>query len=86
LRLYDAIKDVDCLTTVASTLILYLAWATLGKDKVSMEFLKESAAMVERLHLYNVPADAPPSPLNLDDDDIKTAAAATAWGLFNFQM
>lgn len=51
-----------------------------------MEFLKESAGMAERLRLYNVEADASPTPLNLDDDDIKTAAAATAWGSFNFQM
>lgn len=51
-----------------------------------MKFLGESADMAERLHLYDVVADALPSPLDLDDDDIRTAAAATAWGSFNLQM
>lgn len=63
-----------------------MAWTTFGRDNLGMEFLGESADMAERLHLYNVVAAALPSPLDLDDDDIRTAAAATAWGSFNLQM
>lgn len=63
-----------------------MAITTMGNDKIGMKFLAENASMAERLQLYNVPADAPPSPLNLQDADLKTAAAATAWGSFNFQM
>jgi len=55
-----------------------MAWTTFRKDKIGMEFLANSANMVERLHLYNVVANASPSLLNLDDGEIKTAAAATA--------
>ncbi|PVH91248.1 hypothetical protein DM02DRAFT_664202 [Periconia macrospinosa] len=42
--------------------------------------------MAQRLHLYDVFIDILPSPLDLQDDDVATAAAATAWGSFNFQM
>lgn len=63
-----------------------MAWTTFGRDNLGMKFLGESADMAERLHLYNVVADALPSPLDLDDDDIRTAATATAWGSFNLQM
>jgi hypothetical protein len=85
-QLYNEVKDVDCLTTLAATSLMWMATTTLGKDKIGMKLLAKNASMAERLHLYNVPANAPPSPLNLKDDDVKTMAAATAWGSFNLQM
>ncbi|PVH99956.1 hypothetical protein DM02DRAFT_563840, partial [Periconia macrospinosa] len=85
-QLYDTVKDVDCLPTVAATSLICMALISLGKDKIGMKFLTENASMAERLHLYNVPTDPPPSPLNLQDDDLKTAAATVAWGSFNLQM
>jgi len=85
-QLYDAVKDVDCLTTLASISLMCMAWTTFGNDKIGMKLLAESASMAQRLHLYNVPADTSSSPLDLQASNIKIAASATAWGSFNYQM
>jgi hypothetical protein len=63
-----------------------MASTTLGNDKSGMEFLAESAAMAERLQLYNIQAHVLPHVLSIQDRDIAAATAATAWGSFNFQM
>ncbi|KAH8725348.1 hypothetical protein GQ44DRAFT_759712 [Phaeosphaeriaceae sp. PMI808] len=85
-QLYEAVRDVDCLQTLASTSLMCMAWTTLGKDKIGMKLLAENASMAERLHLYNVPADAPQRLLYLQDDSMITAVSAAAWGSFNLQM
>jgi hypothetical protein len=85
-RLYNTEKEIDRLTTVAASSMMCMALTTSGKDKIGRLLLSENAGMAKRLHLYDVPPDATSSPLNLQDSDIKTAAAATAWGSFNFQM
>ncbi|KAH7128719.1 hypothetical protein B0J11DRAFT_525585 [Dendryphion nanum] len=84
--LYESVKHVDSLTTVAATSLMCMAWTALGNDTIGMVLLAENASMAERLHLYNVLEDAAPSPLDLRDNDMNTAAAATAWGSFNLQM
>lgn len=79
-------KGVDCLTTVAATSIMSIGYATaLGNDRTGLEFMAQGAEMAKRLCLYNVPADAPQSTLDAGYDDSTIAAAAIAWGAFNYQ-
>lgn len=45
LRIYDAEKDVDSLTTVAATSLMSMTWTTLGKDKAARHLQEDSARM-----------------------------------------
>jgi hypothetical protein len=86
LRIYDAEGGVDSLTTVAATSLMSMTWTTLGKDKAGRRLQVDSAKMAERLQLYGESTVAANSPLELSDESVETAAGATAWGSFNFQM
>lgn len=77
---------MDRLPTVAATCLMSMTWTTLGKDKIGRRLQVESASMGQRLGLYNGPLDSHSGAAKIDDDKLEIAAAATAWGSFNFQM
>lgn len=85
-RIYETEKQSDSLTTVAATALMSMAWIMQGKDKIGRALLVENVRMAERLHLYNAPPYTSSGPLDLQNEDIRAAAAATAWGSFNFQV
>ncbi|PVH95427.1 hypothetical protein DM02DRAFT_617915 [Periconia macrospinosa] len=85
-QIYETEKESDSLTTVAATALMSMAWIMQGKDKTAVALLVENARMAERLHLYNASSYTSSGPLDLQNEDIRAAAAATAWGSFNFQI
>ncbi|KAG7415706.1 Nitrogen assimilation transcription factor nit-4 [Fusarium oxysporum f. sp. rapae] len=86
LRIYDAEKGVDSLTTVAATSLMSMTWATLGKDKAGRRLQEDSAKMAQRMRLYCESGVSSHNQLDLSDERVETAVCATAWGSFNFQM
>ncbi|KAG5806375.1 hypothetical protein H9Q74_009089 [Fusarium xylarioides] len=86
LRIYDAEKDVDSLTTVAATSLMSMTWTTLGKDKAGRRLQEDSARMAQRMRLYGESEVSSRNLLDLSDERVEVAACATAWGSFNFQM
>ncbi|KAG5758522.1 hypothetical protein H9Q72_013342 [Fusarium xylarioides] len=86
LRIYDAEKGVDSLTTVAATSLMSMTWTTLGKDKAGRRLQQDSATMAQRMRLYGEADDSSNHQLDMSDDRVELAVCATAWGSFNFQM
>ncbi|TXC10814.1 hypothetical protein FocTR4_00007739 [Fusarium oxysporum f. sp. cubense] len=86
LRIYDAEKGVDSLTTVAATSLMSMTWTTLGKDKAGRRLQEDSARMAQRMGLYGESGAFSYDQLDLSDGRIEAAVCATAWGSFNFQM
>jgi len=89
--MYEVERDMDRPTTVAATSLMSMTWATLGKDKAGHGLQRESASMAKRLGLYSgdagdLSARGSLPTLDLGDEKVRRAAAATAWGSFNFQM
>jgi hypothetical protein len=81
------VRHIDELTTVSAMSLISMTWTTLGKDKIGRSIQFESADMAMRLHLYHgFEKSSSLRPLDLQDDRVKIAAAAVAWGSFNFQM
>ena len=85
-RLYGEEKGVDSLNTLAATTLFFQACFLLGNDVLAKRLLADNAAMASRLQLYNVTPDSPPSPLDLQNENAKAAAASAAWASFNMQM
>ncbi|WKT46863.1 hypothetical protein QSH57_011737 [Fusarium oxysporum f. sp. vasinfectum] len=86
LRIYDAEKGVDSLTTVAATSLMSMTWTTLGKDKAGRRLQEDSARMAQRMGLYGDSGAFSYHQLDLSDGRVEAAVCATAWGSFNFQM
>ncbi|KAI8414059.1 hypothetical protein FOFC_07350 [Fusarium oxysporum] len=86
LRIYDAEKGVDSLTTVAATSLMSMTWTTLGKDKAGRRLQEDSARMAQRMGLYGESGAFSYHQLDLSDGRVEAAVCATAWGSFNFQM
>jgi hypothetical protein len=82
---YEEDRIVDTLPTVVGIILLSVIWTVRGNDKHGVIMLRESAEMGNRLQLYKTIRDCVP-PLNIMDNDVRTAAAHTAWGTFNWQM
>ena len=86
-QIYDSERKTDRLTTITAATLLCMTWTTMGEDKKGYAFMSESAEMAKRLRLFDAPLDdLHCGPLDLHDDDVKTAASAVAWGTFNFLM
>ncbi|KAH7207282.1 hypothetical protein DER44DRAFT_810862 [Fusarium oxysporum] len=86
LRIYDAEKGVDSLTTVAATSLMSMTWTTLGKDKAGRRLQEDSARMAQRMGLYGESGAFSYHQLDLSDGRVEAAVCVTAWGSFNFQM
>jgi hypothetical protein len=87
-RSWEEARTNDHLASVAALLLISLACNNFGEDKKGEEFVYESYKMAKRLHLYDcddLPADID-DPLNMEDYDVRAAAAAAAWGSFDWQM
>lgn len=83
--LYEEDRMMDTLPTTVAIILLSIVWTVRGNDKHGVVMLKECAEMGNRLQLYKMIRDCVP-PLNIMDPDVRVAAAATAWGTFNWQM
>ncbi|KAH7260710.1 uncharacterized protein BKA55DRAFT_591007 [Fusarium redolens] len=86
LRIYDAEKGVDSLTTVAATSLMSMTWITLGKDKAGRRLQEDSARMAQRMRLYGESDVSSYNQLDLSDECVEAAVCATAWGSFKFQI
>ncbi|KAI7771623.1 hypothetical protein LZL87_005899 [Fusarium oxysporum] len=73
LRIYDAEKGVDSLTTVAATSLMSMTWATLGKDKAGRRLQEDSAKMAQRMRLYCESGVSSHNQLDLSDERVETA-------------
>jgi hypothetical protein len=83
--LYEQDRMMDTLPAMVGIMLISLIWIVRGNDKHGVGMLKECADMGGRLQLYKPILDCVP-PLNIMDPDVRTAAAHTAWGTFNWQM
>ncbi|KAM7187410.1 hypothetical protein V8F20_010995 [Naviculisporaceae sp. PSN 640] len=87
LRIFDIEGSEDRLTTLAATSLMSMTFTALGKDKAGRHLQQESSSMATRLGLYGESDGLPTTgPLDLNDEKVKLAASAAAWGSFNFHM
>jgi hypothetical protein len=86
LRIYDAEKGVDSLTTVAATSLMSMTWITLGNDKAGRRLQEDSARMAQRMRLYGESDVSSYNQLDLSDECVEAAVCATAWGSFKLQI
>jgi hypothetical protein len=71
---------------VAATCIMSMTWTTLGKDWTGRKLQCESARMAKRRGLYDQCDELTVSQLDYQNENVRRAAAATAWSSFTFHM
>lgn len=82
LRIYDAEKDVDSLTTVAATSLMSMTWTTLGKDKAARHLQEDSARMAQRMGLCGEIDDFSFHQLDLSGERFEAAVCVTVYNIF----
>ena len=71
------------ITAISAAILLTLTCNHHGNDRDGLIFLDASADMGRHLHLFDH-ADMSASPLDLDDEEVRSAASYASWGAFGW--